>query len=1079
MKRLRFQTVILLSACLVFAGCQTPSNTESASQETRSNRNRVLNGDLETLFDGAPENWDPFDFGGSPPGDHSLDFDPHTRNHALTVQLDKLGASGWRQKVQLDPDTSWMMNCKVKTESVAGNGLGATLFFPVFRYMDPPAIRNAADWTVISAELVNAGFVDMDLTCSLGAYGGNTGKAWFDDIIIAPQIDPARDPATTTAMTWGPFSIRYNNERGYLTSLRAAGLTSDDLPEYLGSYPTLPHLDHQRDHFVGDVAVDVQINGAWERHTTADSGVKHRVEPAVSGLRATHGFPVSETAPDITTQWTLEDTILTYSITITNKTGEPMVIGSIDLPFPWNDNYCLFNPHDKNSQRLLYTRRVAEHKHIGGVSSYILVSPMDGLPPYLLITPGDKDSGFEFAYHSPDTIRNQVRDSHRWIHGAWPGLTRICFHSAGVVQRFEWSDWFLGHTQLQLEPGETHSFTVNLQWIEHRNHLEPAVGQSGGLGVTLIPGPAVPIGETVTARVFGATPPLTIDGKDIQTITKDHLKQTPAEDKTQSIAFVMNQPGEQVLTVRDSQGKTGRLIMMGLPSIPDLLAARTGFIRDKQVFHESGHPCDGAILCWNNRAGSCLANPRDMWGSGGYEGGVTDAQFMALKNLYYPEASEIRLLETYIHDWFIGKIQNRDTWGVAWMVGEPNRIERGYNYIHVLNLYDAMARTAETWPQLFTHNTPHYMDLWMNTFRAFNARNVNYRDLGLMGRGNIVNMPELFRRWNREPEAAEIDAEIARWAEYWSQAPAYPYGSELFFDNTGYETVTLYCDYDLRHNASLTDEQKTNRRNLIEQTINVTEAGRGRASSWFWNDSDQRWWDAVRTEPAYAPFTDFGENCHHYMTGLNGYMLLDMYDQGYNREETAPVGFSGILAQLGRITDTGFAGMCYCPDPSSANVGLNQFTGDVGLGLWGSLLGFRCYVIRQESGDLSCLGGRMDTSVPDSVTVQPWPGCDHRIRWLESAEVFFDARGWDIRTITRSESGDRWIVNLVNNGPVQGRSHLVIRGVQQGTWAVTWNENSGKTLDSTRMKIETDSIDLERDVKPGSRLELTVARQNE
>lgn len=1069
--------LILLSGLIAY-GCRNQTGETATGDDRRIGVNRIQNGNIESVTEGAPEHWESFHFGGSPPGEHSVDFDPHSRNHALTVSLNETGAAGWRQRVHLDPDTQWVMNCRVKTESIEGAGLGALMFFPIFRYKEPLAIRNAGEWTSLTAELVNAGFVEMDLTCSLGAYGGNTGRAWFDDIVIVPQIDPARDPLTTAEAVWGPFAVRYNTERGYLTSLRPTGHETDGLPEFLGSYPTLPHLDHARDHFIGDVAVDIRIGEEWKRFTTADTGVRHGVNTTQGGLQTLHSFPAGAPAPVVSTQWMLQDDLLKYTITLTNKTGAPMVIGGIDLPFPWNNNYCLFNPHDKNSQRLLYTRRVAEHKSIGGDASCILVTPMDGRPPFLLVSPADRNSIPEFTYHSPDTIREQIRDNHRWIHGAWPGLTRLCFLSEGIVETHGWADWYYGHTQRTLDPDQTLALTLNFQWIERRADVEPALAATGALGVRLEPGPAVPIGEPVSMSVFGAVEPVSIEGAGAELLSQTALAGT---SPNQLVRFRISQTGEQVLKVHDAAGKTAGIIMFGLPGIPELLNARTHFIRTRQAHTGTGDgdALDGGILCWNNRTGSVLADPRDMWGSGGYEGGITDAQFIAMKNLYFPDKAEIALLETYIHEWWIGTIQQKDTWGVAWMAGEPGRIERGYNYIHVLNLYDAMARTSDVWPDLFTYDTSHYLDLWINTFRAFNTREVNFRDLGLMGRGNMTHMPEFFRLRQREQDAQDIEAEITRWAEYWSQPPAYPYGSELFFDNTGYESVALYCDYDLRMNKSLTPEQAAARRQLIEQTISVTEAGRGRAPAWFWNDSDQRWWDAVRTRPAYRPFTDFGENCHHYMTGLNGYMLLELYDRGYNRDEPFPVGFSGLLAHFGRITDDGFAGMCYCPDPSSDNYGLNQFTGDVGLGFWGGLLGLRCYVLADASSGLRCLGGRLDTSDPDLVVLQPWPACGHRIRWFAGAEVFFDVQGLEIRSIRRSESGRRWVIDLLNSTEFACRSRLTIQGLEPGTWAVTTRKSNGKSLDSSRKEMDSSPAVFEHKSEPGNRFELTLARENE
>jgi len=1065
-----FWCLIIITGLM--SGCSNSNQDASSPIFTESSvaKNFVANGNLEYSEGNNPEQWEAFDFGASPPGKHVYDFDPGTRNHSITVALDKPGASGWRQRIKLDPDSHWIMTCRTKTENIAGRGLGATLFFPRFRYMQPPSVRKTDKWTTISSELVNSGFVEMDLTCTLGAYGGNTGKAVFDDISIIKQINPAYDPEKTKSLQWGPFSVRYNSERGYLTSIKLKEHARGNELDFLASYPTLPYLNHENDSFLGDLALDILQNQSWQRFTTADTDVTHNVSCNSNILTVNHKFPNGMKVPDILTQWNYSDSILEYQITLTNNLAETITVGSVDLPLPWNDNYCLFDPHDKNSQRLLYTRRVAEHKHIGGVSSYILACPMDGSTPLLAVTPGNTESGIEFTYHSPDTIRNQRRDSGRWIHGAWPGLTRICFRSEGIIQRQKWDNWFLGHSSLSLSPNESKTFKLHIRQLNSRDDVYSAIQDSGGLGVRLVPGPACPVGKLVTAIVYGGIGPFIVEGESINNINSSAAEKSDSDQKF--VNFSLTEPGEQVVTITDSTGKQATMIMMGLDAVDKLLARRADFILENQLYKADSDPLNGGILCWNNRAENVVANPGDMWGSGGYEGGITDAQFMALKNLTQPDKTEIHQLETYIHEWLLSKIQNPENYGVAWTLSRPERTERGYNYIHVLNLYDAMARTAAVWPESCTHDANHYLQLWIDTFHAFNKRNVKFRDLGLMGRGNIVNMPELLRRYGLKIEAKEVEEEIAQWVEYWVTTPAFPYGSELFFDNTGYETVALYCDYDLRNNEALSSEEKKIRSDLVKQTISVTEAGRGRAPSWFWNDSDQRWWDAVRTTPQYESFTDFGENCHHYMTGLNGYMLLDLFDHQYNRDELAPVGFSGLLTHLGRISETGFAGMCYCPDPSSDNYGLNQFTGDIGLGLWGGLQGLRCYYYNDPALGPKCLGGSVSIADSGKRTLTTWPGFDHKIRWIVEDNLSIDIEGQVIKSVSRSENGSKWIVSLANNTEFNSRDRIVISGLKHGRWSCLWSK-SGENKPSSHT-VESEPLILNSKSKGNSQSRLIL-----
>jgi hypothetical protein len=331
--------------------------------------------------------------------------------------------------------------------------------------------------------------------------------------------------------------------------------------------------------------------------------------------------------------------------------------------------------------------------------------------------------------------------------------------------------------------------------------------------------------------------------------------------------------------------------------------------------------------------------------------------------------------------------------------------------------------------------------------------------LGLMGRGNIAFMPELFRRYALEGSATNIEAEIKRWAGYWNESPAYPYGSELFYDNTGYESVFFYADA-MGYNQ------------LAEQTIRVTLAGRGRAPCWFWNDSDQRWWDAVRTNPKYEQFTDFGQNCHHYMTGLNGWMLLEAYDRGYFKDAPGPAGYSGILNSWARVQPDGFGAMCYCPDPSSDNYGFNQFTGDVGLGLWGNLKAARCYIVEDPAAGWIAYGGKIiQPPSPDSsaISVEPSPGLNHRIRFVKP-NLFIDSEGGELRRVDWDSQSSSIFLKVSNPRSAECHCRIVISGLNEP--AMLLDTKISKTTKQTHLTLESGRLIVEQILPPGTEAEM-------
>ncbi len=1056
MKKYPLILLVIVSLVWLMVSCEK----KPATKPELPVKNDFANPSFESGSGDVVDLWRPMPFRGSVEPSFSWKSDPERNGKIIGVTLSKIGGGGWLQTVNLEPDGLYRYSGWIKTQDIDGKGAGASLVFPQFRWMPPLSIQKANEWKLLEGEILNAGMTRLDFLCTLGAMGGNSGSVWFDDLTLTRLPNPALDSDQVRPLEWNTFKLRYDTKRGTVTSIKP-GTTYVDTPEFLASYPTLPFLDPRKAHFLGDISMEIQAASQWQTVTTADESMS----PAVKQVSDTELMVVNkpkdaQTAPRITSRWKMESESLIWSIELENTGSADMIIGAIDLPLPWNNNYCLFDPHDKASQKLLYTRRVAEHKLISGPSSYVLACPMDGKPPMLILTPANTDTQFEFAYHDVESIRNQRRDSGRWIHGAWPGLSRICLLSQGIMEKNNWTPWLNPHSSLTLKSGQTKTYAIRFDWLHHRKDLEEHLAQTGQLGIRVIPGPSVPVGTDVLVYVFGAQEPLTVTGvSEWETVTPG----APFEGVI--IRFRLEEEGFPTIRITDAKKRTGSVFMAALASLDQLMERRSRFIMEKQVYHKTGDPLDQAVLCYDNRAKQVLAVPDDMWGSGGYEGGITDAQFMALKNLDLPNPDQITYLENYIEKWVIGGIQDPTDYGVCWMVSAKERKERGYNYIHVLNLYDAMARASAVWPELFRKKTSHYLDLWLRTFTAFRKESVRFQDLGLMGRGNICFMPEFLRRYEMNEQAETVEEEIRKWADYWMEDPPFPYGSELFFDNTGYETVFMYCDY-------------AGHRDLAQQTVDVTKAGRGREPCWFWNDSDQRWWDAVRTAPQYDSFTDFGENCHHYMTGLNGAMLLEAYDRGYGRSEPAPIGFSGILNSWARVTPDGFAGMCYCPDPASDNYGLNQFTGDVGLGLWGCLKAARCYAIQDQRFGIQVYGGVLRESTPqtdaDTLTVEPLPGLDHRVRFV-SPDLFIDSEGPSIVSAAWSPNENSVQVTLRNKSSHRCQGVISVKGLPVNQYRCIWKDgNTGNEIRSGTISVDESAYRDKEPFAPGAAMTLII-----
>ena len=247
-KRRSWSFLFLLSLILCVAGCGTPGGDSGLKLGAN-----ILDNPSADSGNEMPDNWERV----APQGIRPVFEWGSDPNHGRTlkIELGQPGMAGWAQRLTLAPDGWYRMRAMVKTTRISGRGPGASLVIPQFRWLDIPAARDAGEWTRIEADVVNGGFTSLDLVCALGANGLNSGTAEFDSIEFLPIQDPAADADRTRDIRMNGFAMRQDRTRGYLTSLKPD--FAPDAPEFLGSFSTLPYLDPSRDHFLGDVAVDV------------------------------------------------------------------------------------------------------------------------------------------------------------------------------------------------------------------------------------------------------------------------------------------------------------------------------------------------------------------------------------------------------------------------------------------------------------------------------------------------------------------------------------------------------------------------------------------------------------------------------------------------------------------------------------------------------------------------------------------------------------------------------------------------------------------------------------------------------
>lgn len=618
-----------------------------------------------------------------------------------------------------------------------------------------------------------------------------------------------------------------------------------------------------------------------------------------------------------------------WQITLIQRTSSELELGDLAFTLPFNNNYYEgFSQTDESMQELFATRFYIQ-KYIGGFSSYILLRRLNGQMPCLLFVPGPK-TGLEFTHH---------------IKTSWEGIPIVYVFSKASRETLPMrQDWLNGHHSLRWPQNMPLSFMFRFALLNRQPHgrgshdmlsqlLTNRMVNNRKIVAESAPSMTVPVN---TDTYLHLNTGVGIQG--VQPAKKADVQQLYTNAKIPILKLNFKEKGLNTVTLVDDANLWTNLHYYVIDSPEELIKRRAKFIAENQFFEKEGHVLDGAFLVYNNKKRQMLVEPGTSWGSGGYEGGITDAMFLARKNMIYPEVSQIAKLEKYTRKYVLGKLQNPSGFEVAWVVGEgptPSRLGRPYNYCHVINYHYCMYKIGQLYGLLNEKAAKEYLDYSYQTalamFRVGWTWHLN--NVGFMHYSILYELLDSLYAEEETEKALRLEA-LLRERGLKLLQNEFPYSAEPLYDTTGYEDVYF--------TAKFLDNQK-----FIRRTIECGLAQKTYVSTWFWCGSDKRYWDAMEDNPQDGYYgTDRGENCFHYTATQTSLMGLDYCDE--LRYFTEMDGFlrayAGVMGILSLIHEDGRGSMCYTPDPLSNHYGFNDFSGDVGLGLYGFLRASRSYV---------------------------------------------------------------------------------------------------------------------------------------
>ena len=658
-----------------------------------------------------------------------------------------------------------------------------------------------------------------------------------------------------------------------------------------------------------------------------------------------------------------------WDLQIVNRSRRSLEIGELGFPLALNNAYEGYPRTDEGAKRL-FQDRLYLHLNVGGAASHLFAQRMNGRPPGLLVTPGE-DTSWEFACHVPASLNTNYR---------WEGIPIVYVHSQATIEREGWPEWFSGHTSLILEPGEERGYHMRFMSADRYrgDGVHAALAATGRPTLRLFPAAVAPAEVGIAVEVAGCTPAI------FETDVECELETDADEDG--GFCFVRPaEPGPVRLRLEDTEGRESEAFLLMTEPIESLILARAEWIVDNQVVTDG--PLRGALAPNSLVDGGPIADPEALMTPFFVESGLCEALFLAEKNVLYPDAGQIAVLDAYL-GFLERKVLNPGDGSLGALLPNPDAVAVGHGraslYMLAFGVYAAMARVAEGYGA----------DRQATDFRNIAGTIISglQRHVDIDAGGNVplieearVFLSEARSRTRREereqrtppPSAIVVSMLVGRAAQTARQR--YPYWSEAGWSPSAFSepSVTargLESDVigDRKHDSA-----------LKERTLRYLAAARSLSPCWWWYASDKRFGEEYDGTP-HPAMPDKGELTLGPSTVANSRRLLaELEKEGPPMDEARlRMAFGGMLAPWALVRADGAAGMGYCPDPASRMHGVAWTSGDVGLALFHYLRGVASYVLPSRSSGVVTFGCAFEVEgegADETFVVRPWDGVGRRI----------------------------------------------------------------------------------------------------
>lgn len=502
----------------------------------------------------------------------------------------------------------------------------------------------------------------------------------------------------------------------------------------------------------------------------------------------------------------LDGDALNWTITLTNKGGKPVEIGDLAVPLNFAER--------AGARGDIYTKKLMRHALVAGHGSWVYWQRSNGEGPYLVMTPMG-DTKFEYSENTGPT-------------GAFTPYVHA--RVAGAAVKAAGGNWRLPLSSAALTPkgtaGSTLTYAFRFRWANDFSGVRDVLYSEGKFDTSIVPGMVVPSDLTAmfSLRTKNA----------IEKIEPEHASTTRIEPlglkagaRVYRVHF--SKLGENMLRVRYAGGKWMSLEFFVTEPLETVIRKRAAFLVNTHQHKDPSKWYYGMYSDWDQK-NEILRSPEDRDALSAW---LTDANddagnarpaFIASKNVFMPDRSEIASLETYIEKYLWGGMQMTDTEKYPYAIyGIPNfmanrasadpgrngqaHVWRIYDYPHIVMLYYRMYHIAKFYPAMTKHlDANGYLERAYRTAVAYWTvpMEVEKWSADAVGTMNEAFIPDLIQSLEEEGKADWARTLRGYWEgkvdRFVNRTPNL-YGSEFAFDSTGFESTGAFAKYAMTRNA--------------------------------------------------------------------------------------------------------------------------------------------------------------------------------------------------------------------------------------------------------------------------------------